>query len=171
MKKLILLILIVLIFGGILYYLSTSQPQTTKQNIQQQTSASPTSTTTTTADKTAVSQITDNFYKSYESCMKNPPAAAAGKVSVYCQDNTGLTTTNFATNLEKGGTAKAGADPIFCAQNPPESITVDSNTQITTDKAVAFVNGKMGPTQIKIQADLLKENGAWKIDNITCPLP
>lgn len=103
--------------------------------------------------------------------MKNPPRQAAGKVSVYCQDNTGLATTTFAANLEKGGTAKAGADPIFCAQNPPESTAVEPNTQITTDKAVAYVTEKMGPTQIKIRADLLKENGTWKIDNITCPLP
>lgn len=103
--------------------------------------------------------------------MKNPPVAAKGKVGEYCQNNSGLTTTTFAANLEKGGTAKAGADPIFCAQNVPESVAVNPDVQVTNDRAVALVFEMFGPTQIKIQADLINENGVWKIDNILCPLP
>ncbi len=131
----------------------------------------PTPTTIGTSDKTAASEITNNFYQSYDTCMKNPPAAAAGKVSEYCQNNSGFTTSNFAANLEKGGTAKAGADPIFCAQNVPESIIVNPSIQITGSKALALVNETFGPTQIEIQVELLKENGTWKVDNIVCPLP
>ncbi len=171
MKKLIPLALIAFLLAGAFYYLYSKQFQKTNQNTPQPTSASPTSTATDTADKAIVSTITDNFYKDYDSCMKNPPSQAAGKVSAYCQNNTGLTTTTFKANLEKGGTAKAGADPIFCAQNIPESVNINPDTQITGGKAIVFVSEKFGPTQIKIQVDILKENDAWKIDNIICPLP
>lgn len=90
-------------------------------------------------------------------------------VSVYCQNNTGLTTTVFAANLERGGTAKAGADPIFCAQNIPESYTVGRDVQISDNKATTFVNEVFGPTQIKVQVNFLNESGVWKVDNIICP--
>jgi hypothetical protein len=103
--------------------------------------------------------------------MKNPPAAAEGKVSEYCQNNTGLTTSAFAGNLEEGGTAKAGADPIFCAQDIPESMTVNADAHITGDKAIASVNEKFGASQIDIKVNLVNENGAWKIDNIICSPP
>lgn len=171
MKKLTLFIIVVLILGGITYYVYSKRPQNTVPMRQQQTSISPTSTESSALDTAAVSEVTSNFYKEYDSCMKNPPAAAAGKVSVYCQNNSGLTTAAFAANLDKGGTSKAGADPIFCAQNPPESITVNPDTQITADKAVAYISEVFGQMQIKIQADLLKYGDTWKIDNIICPLP
>lgn len=171
MKKIIPITITIFLLGLGLYYLSSNQPQKTNQVTPQQTSTPSTSATNNSLDKTTVSEVTSNFYKDYDSCMKNPPAKAAGQVSEYCQNNTGLTTTTFAANLEKGGTAKAGADPIFCAQNPPENIAVNQDIQITDGKAVAFVNKKMGPTQIKIQVNLLKENKDWKVDNIVCPLP
>lgn len=170
MKKLSLLILVILLLGGV-YYLLNNQARKTNQITPQPTSVFPTTTTNSNSDKTAVSEITGNFYKTYDSCIKNPPAAAAGEISVYCQNNTGLTTTTFATNLERGGTVKAGADPIFCAQNVPENVDVIPDAQITGDKATVFVSEKLGSKQIKIQADFLKENGVWKIDNIICPLP
>ena len=92
-------------------------------------------------------------------------------MSEYCQNNTGLTTSAFAGNLEAGGTAKAGADPVFCAQDIPETMSVSNDVQITADKAVASVLEKFGTAQIDIQIDLVKENSVWKIDNITCPTP
>jgi hypothetical protein len=119
----------------------------------------------------AVATAVNNFYTSYVSCMRNPPAEAAGKVSEYCQNNTGLTTTAFAGNLEAGGTAKAGADPVFCAQDIPEAMSVNTDMYITADKATASLLEKFGTTQINIRVDLVNENGVWKIDNIICPLP
>lgn len=163
MKKKVIVLITSLLLIGAIYYFFTNQNKNTNQITPQPTSVSDTS------DKTEILEVTINFYKNYDSCMKNPPAQAAEKVGEYCQNNTGLTTISFASNLEKGGIAKAGADPIYCAQNTAEEITVLPDVEITAAKAVIFVNKKMGPTQIKIQADLLKDNGNWKIDNIICP--
>jgi len=103
--------------------------------------------------------------------MKNPPAGSEGKVSEFCQNNSGLTTAAFAGNLEAGGTAKAGADPVFCAQDIPETFSVNADAQINADKAIAAVSEKFGVTEVNIQVNLANENGAWKIDNIICPSP
>ena len=92
-------------------------------------------------------------------------------MSEFCQNNTGLTTTAFADNLEAGGTAKAGADPVFCAQDIPETLSVNADAQIIADNAIATVSEKFGVTQVNIQVNLANENGAWKIDNIICPSP
>lgn len=184
MNRITLFIVAVLLFGGSSYFLyqnrhkylvRTSPPpvsiSATPVATVKPAPTEPVPTAVKAPDKTAVPEITDSFYKSYDSCMKNPPAKAAGKVSQYCQDNSGLTTAAFASNLEKGGTAKAGADPIFCAQNIPESFNVSPDARISGDSADIFVSEKFGPSEIKIKADLIRENGAWKIDNIICPRP
>lgn len=88
-------------------------------------------------DEEAVTKIIHNFYSAYEDCMKNPPQEAFGKVGEYCQLNTGFTSVNFKDNLEKGGTAKKGADPIVCAQNFPESIKADSVVWVNENRATS----------------------------------
>lgn len=123
------------------------------------------------ADKTSILETVRSFYIKYDSCVKNPPAEATGRVGEYCQNNSGLTTATFANNLEKGGTAKAGADPIFCAQNIPEGVTVATDTQTAGNRASTSVSEKFGSTQVKIQVELLKENTIWKVDNLVCPKP
>lgn len=171
-NKLIPIIVIFFLGGAALTYFYVKRvPVTPATKTTSRLRVTPTPMPAGYASKVLISETTGNFYKTYDTCLKNPPAAATGKVSVYCQNNTGLTTTSFADNLDKGGTAKAGADPVFCAQNIPESMDVDPDIRITENTALAFVNEKFGPTQIKIQIDLKSENGKWKIDNITCPLP
>jgi hypothetical protein len=118
----------------------------------------------------AVKAVTD-FYASYDICLKNPPAEAEGKVSEFCQTHTGLTTAAFAGNLEAGGTAKAGADPVFCAQDIPETMSVSRDLYVDADNATASVLETFGATRMTIRVDLLFENGVWKIDNIICPIP
>jgi hypothetical protein len=135
---------------------------------QSQTTSQPASPAT---DQAVVMEAVNNFYTSYDSCMKNPPAGSEGKVSEYCQNNTGLTTAAFAGNLEAGGTAKAGADPVFCAQDIPGTMSVNTDVQITAEKAIASVLEMFGTMQINIQVDLVNENGVWKIDDIICPTP
>jgi hypothetical protein len=159
MKKYFLLILVVPILGLAACSEFSRQPQVNSQEVVGE------------AATEAVAKAVNDFYTSYDSCLKNPPAGSAGKVSEYCQNNTGLTTVAFAGNLEAGGTAKAGADPVFCAQDIPETMSVNTDMQITADKAIASVLEKFGTTQINIQVDLVNENGVWKIDNIICPLP
>ena len=121
-------------------------------------------------DTKGVIETAKNFYDFYDSCMKNPPKQAKDRVGEYCQQNSGLTTSDFAVNLEKGGTAKAGADPIICAQNPFQSFTIGSNVQIQDNKATVPVIELFGSTQLVSQVVLINSNG-WKIDNIICPKP
>ena len=159
MKKLLLIILVVPILGLAACSAFSRQSQITSPP------ASP------ATDQAVVAKAVNNFYTSYDSCMKNPPAGSEGKVGEYCQNNTGLTTAAFAGNLEAGGTAKAGADPVFCAQDIPRTMSVNTAMQITADKAIASVLETFGATDINIQVVLVNENGIWKIDNIICPLP
>lgn len=156
MRKFVLIILVVLILGVIACNLFSRSPQGTSQPA---------------SNPEAVTEAVNSFYQSYDSCMKNPPAVAEGNVSEYCQNNTGLTTSAFAGNLEEGGTAKAGADPIFCAQDIPASMTVNADAHITGDKAIASLNEKFVVSQVDIKVNLVNENGAWKIDNIICSPP
>ncbi len=126
--------------------------------------------TNSDADKKSILDIVSNYYAKYDSCMRNPPPQAQGRVGEYCQNNSGLTTTAFPGNLQKGGTAKAGADPVTCSQNPPGAI-VATDIQISDNRAAASVRENFGPTEINIQVELLRENSVWKVDNITCPKP
>jgi len=122
-------------------------------------------------DESTIPKVAGDFYQNYENCLKNPAAEANGRVSEYCQIHTGLTTANFSANLEKGGTAKAGADPVFCAQNVPESMKTSPDFQIHGDRATGFVEENFGPSQVKPQVELVRENGVWKVDNVVCPAP
>jgi len=146
MKKLALpIIIVVLLLGAIIYYFLRNQPTKTPEPTPQPSPAA--------QINTIISNVAGGYYNSYNTCIKNPPEAAKGMVSVYCQGNTGLTTAAFAANLEKGGTASAGADPIFCAQSVPVKVTVDPDIQITDNKATAFINEIFGSNQIKIQVE------------------
>jgi len=118
-------------------------------------------------------QAVSAFYQGYEDCMRNPPQAAAGQVSTYCQTHTGLTTQDFAQNLEAGGTAKAGADPIFCAQSPPQSTSIGQVVPSSdgTMMTVHVIESFGAAPKVDISVTVKMENGQWKVDNISCPAP
>src|SRR5436190_2180082 len=81
----------------------------------------------------------------------------------YCQNNTNLTSQDFAQNIKAGGVAQAGADPILCAQNPPVDISV-SDTKIQNNSATVIVVESYGAgTMLKIPVTIKMENGSWKI--------
>jgi hypothetical protein len=112
--------------------------------------------------------IVNNFYKEYQNCMANPPSQAEGSVSTWCQVNNSFATKDFAKNLTNGGVAKAGADPILCAQNPPQSITAELVSGPNTVKVVEqFGVG----VNVNITVNLVTEKGQVKVNNITCPTP
>jgi hypothetical protein len=123
------------------------------------------------ADRAAITGVVDRFFAFYNDCMTNPPSQAAGQVSSYCQDNSDLTTPTFAANLVAGGAANAGADPVTCSQQPPESFVVDPNVQVDGDTATAQVVESFGAMQVTVQVELELDEGAWLVDNIVCPTP
>jgi hypothetical protein len=116
-------------------------------------------------------EAAQRFYASFEDCMKNPPPPAAGQVSLYCQSHNPFITATFVTNLERGGVAKEGADPVVCAQNFPEKISVGTMTVVGNTTAKGKVTEAFGPSTVQPSVSLLKETTGWKVDNITCPRP
>lgn len=115
--------------------------------------------------------VTTNFYTAYQSCLKAPHANVVGNVSELCQTTTGFTTENFAKNLETGGVAIAGADPILCAQNVPEAIKAQGVQDETPTSARVSMQLTFGEvTQINF-VDLVTQDGNWKVDNVVCPTP
>jgi hypothetical protein len=124
------------------------------------------------ADTKSIKQLVSDFYATYTSCLKNPPSEATAKVSLYCQAHTGLTSEDFVANLQQGGIARAGADPIMCAQNPAKSLTVDTVDYEAPDRAVAAVDELFtGGFAQKIAVVVLKENNSWRVDMVSCPKP
>jgi len=157
---------------GIGFYVLSTKGRNLATKTIPSSSISPALTISPTVSPSQTSQqVVSAFYESYETCVKNPPPEAKGRVSVYCQNNTGLTSNNFGQNIEAGGTAKAGADPIVCAQDFPQDINVGNATQGTDDTATVSVSESFGTAKIEIPVTLKIENGQWMIDNIVCPKP
>lgn len=117
------------------------------------------------------SEAAASFYKSYQGCLLNPPREASGQVSIYCQNHTGLTTSDFVKNIEAGGIAKLGADPIGCAQNPPQNFLVSDAIPIDDKTATLIVKEFFGGPRLDIRVNLKKVDDTWKVDNVLCPRP
>jgi len=133
-------------------------------------SASPSSQNVSSIPEMSPSEAAQGFYASFEDCMKNPPPPAAGQVSLYCQSHNPFITATFVTNLERGGVAKAGADPVVCAQNFPQKISVGTFT-VEGNTAKGKITETFGTSTVQPAISLLKETTGWKVDNITCPRP
>jgi hypothetical protein len=126
----------------------------------------------TKGEDVAVTKSVEQFYTSYETCLKNPPAEAVGKGSRYCQEQNPYTTTAFIKNLAEGGVARRGADPITCAQNPPSSTSVESVDFESPNRAVATVLAVFGSSLAnKIPVVVIKVGEQWEVDAVTCPTP
>lgn len=178
--KSVLVILLILIVGAAAYYAGSRHVidkyiPGLAQVANQAKNAIPTVAPTllpTAAPSQSSQDVVTAFYETYTNCLKNPPTAAKGKVSTYCQNNTGLTTSDFAANIAAGGTAKAGADPIVCAQNPPANIQVaSSSAQKGTSVTVNVFESYGAGTKVTIPVTVRLENNQWRIANIVCPKP
>ena len=120
----------------------------------------------------AVTMTVEQFYSAYEACLKNPPQEGAGRVAVYCQEHNPYSTSSFSANVTAGGTARRGADPVTCAQNPPSSIAVEAVDLEAPDKAVATVLAVFGSSLAqKIPVVVVREKELWRVDAILCPAP
>ena len=151
---------------------------TNSENVSPTSSATdmPTSATAsppiTSFSAEAVILVTQAFYDEYMDCMTNPPAEAIGQVGNWCASNNSNATSNFSANLEAGGVAEAGADPIVCAQSFPMSYKVkDDATYSTAEKTgTAFVSEQFGSGELVVTALLSGENDKLLVDNIVCPV-
>jgi len=109
------------------------------------------------------------LFNGYKSCMENPPEEAIGQVGSYCQVHNSFASGSFVSNLEKGGTAAAGGDPITCSQNPPTSVKVGTiNPSQETAEVIESFGGEI---ETKIKVTLIQKDSVWKVDNIICPIP
>lgn len=130
-----------------------------------------TPTPTPTVPPTATpEEVTSGFYQIYANCLKNPPPAARGQVSVFCQNNNPFGASNLAANLRAGGVAQAGADPVVCAQNLPQATTIGQASTNGSKSTLTVIEAFAG-NRVSIKVDLVKEGNSWKVSNITCPRP
>lgn len=121
----------------------------------------------------AVVKVTQAFYDEYMNCMTTPPTQAAGQVGNWCASNNSNATPSFPANLEAGGVAAAGADPIVCAQSFPMSYKVETNASYSAveKNGTAFVTEKFGASDLTLTASLTGADGKLRVYNIVCPVP
>jgi len=119
----------------------------------------------------AVISVTQAFYDEYMDCMTNPPAAANGQVGNWCSSNNSNATAGFPANLEAGGIAEAGADPIVCAQSFPMSYEVrkDASYSSSAKTGMAFLSEQFGSGELVLTVLLSGANDELLVDNVVCP--
>lgn len=117
--------------------------------------------------------VTQAFYDEYLDCMTNPPAAAEGQVGNWCSSNNSNATSSFPANLEEGGVAEAGADPIVCAQSFPMSYEVKKDASYSNSELVgqAFLTEQFGSGELELTVLLSGANDELLVDNVVCPAP
>ena len=134
----------------------------------------PTATATppeTSFSAEAVVLVTQAFYDEYMDCMTNPPTEAIGQVGNWCSSNNSNATSNFPANLEAGGIAESGADPIVCAQSFPISYKVETDASYSHSEksGTAFVTEEFGSGELVLTALLSGAGDELLVDNIVCP--
>lgn len=172
MRRVFLILLLLILLSGIFLW---QERQTLTQTQHITPTSAPLPTSKKIAPAISVQEtpkvVTQQFYNRYLTCLKEPPVAAHGTVSRYCQVNTGLTTQHFAEHIKAGGVAQAGADPITCSQNPPQQVSVINATAVENGMARTTVNEAFGEMEEKISITLKVEDDTPKVDAIICPKP
>lgn len=181
MKRLFFILaclIFLLLGGGAWFLLLPHEPEQLTSPLQPTVPVSPTPRPLTPTgallerDTKAIKTLVTDFYAAYQTCLSKPPPQAVGKVSGYCQARTGLSTTALVENLRQGGTARRGADPVTCSQNPPASVTAGEIDYEAPDRAVATAITAYGAGFAqKIPVVVVKEAAGWRVDNVTCPRP
>jgi len=121
----------------------------------------------------AVVIVTQAFYGEYLNCMTTPPTQAAGQVGTWCASNNSNASSTFPANLEDGGVAQAGADPIVCAQSFPMSYKVqeDATYSVSEKSGTAFVVEQFGSGELVLTVLLNGKSDKLLVDKIVCPVP
>ena len=118
----------------------------------------------------AVAKVAQAFYDEYLNCMTIPPAEATCQLGNWCSSNNSHEGPGFLANLEAGGVAAAGADPIVCAQSFPMSYSAsEGNYSVASKSGTATVTEKFGSGVLKVTVKLVKQDSQLIVDNIVCP--
>jgi hypothetical protein len=170
MQKLIVSTVAVLALSACSTKTTTVDPSVSPTDTPTSATASP---PVTSFSAEAVASTTKAFYDEYMNCMTNPPAEAIGQVGNWCSSNNSNATSNFPANLEAGGVAAAGADPIVCAQSFPMSYKVKENATYNSAEKTgkALVAEQFGSGELVLTALLSGINDKLLVDNIVCPVP
>lgn len=168
MRKVATLIILVLILGTFLFIMRTNSKALTGDV------SYPIHTATSSASQNQVSskamRVAQNFYDEYQNCMQHPPQEAKDNLSSYCQSHNKYAAKDLMENIKKNETSRIDADPISCAQNISQNTQVVSTTPLTSGTTSAMVVETYGAgSTINIQAQMTRENGAWRVSNVICP--
>lgn len=74
----------------------------------------------------------------------------------------------YIMDLDEMLKAGLAADPILCAQNFPEKVTL-GKAKVNGDAATVIVNTHWTNSMRELSVSLRKLGGEWKITNVTCP--
>ena len=170
MRKSIPAVIAILVMTACSTKTTTVDPSVSPTDTPTSATASP---PVTSFSAEAVVKVTQAFYDEYMNCMTTPPTQAAGQVGNWCASNNSNATPSFPANLEAGGVAAAGADPIVCAQSFPMSYKVETNASYSAAEknGTAFVTEKFGASDVTLTALLTGADGKLLVYNIVCPVP
>ncbi|HSW96967.1 MAG TPA: hypothetical protein VLF89_04020 [Candidatus Saccharimonadales bacterium] len=104
------------------------------------------------------------FYTTYSACLNNHFIHPSGTPSEDCDYEN---YPNVSVELRNNVSRRVG-DPVLCAENTPEKITVDTE-RIHGDTATVIAHSYFTSGSYNIIAELQKINDQWKITNIICP--
>jgi hypothetical protein len=168
MRKVVSLIILVLILGIFLFIVRTNS-KALSGNVSYPIHTATSSASQPQAPSKAM-QTAQNFYNDYQNCMQHPPQEAKDNLSIYCQSHNQYAAKDLIKNLKKNSVARVDADPIICAQNLSQNTQVVGTTSLTSGTTSAMVVETYGAgSTINIQAQMIQENGVWKVSNILCP--
>jgi hypothetical protein len=165
MKKVLFVVVLAVLIGAAYTWIKQYSHTDTQFNLSPDVTLSPPKNQLVTLPV----QTAQNFYMAYLECLKNPPKEAGDTVSEYCQSHNSYGSDDLSKNLELGGIAAMGADPILCAQNPPETVKATEASSITDTTAHVEVNEKFSSDTTKPAVDLELLNNVWKVVDVKCP--
>lgn len=154
----VLIGVLVLIVAGLAYFALYGKPKTTETN----PTVSP--VVTSSATSTPVPAVSE---------ADGEQAAITFFIAYIARDNgNGTVISELGTDNLKAYVAKGGysADPIICAQNTPATVVAKSAT-VMGDTAKVLTRHIYSGGDAEVLATVVKVNGQYKIDSITCPDP
>lgn len=172
LKRTVPILVILLILGG-MYFLAKKyhlSAKTTQNSIATQASLSATMSASQKKESQNAIITVQKFYNSYMECMKGPQVSPDQNQSVYCLSHNDFVSDALIKSISKADNADSSIDPVICAQSLPQSTQVVGTSPIMSGTTSAVVVATYGAgSTVNIQAEMIRENGSWKVEGISCP--